>query len=478
MKVVTNSIAAMAVLLLLSACDSNDSDANFAAPPLPDPPANVNVQIVHAVANAPTVSVGNTGSTLVSGLGFKQSTGFQEVAVGTLTVEVDADVPGGQVNVIPATDIELVSETSYSVLAIGQVGSIDNPVAPLIISNPDEPVGVGNVRVEVVHAAPAAPPVDIHVTAPGDAIVPANAIAGGSTPFGANSGQIEVEAGDYRIRVALPGSTEPLFDSGTVTLPAGADLLVLAVENTVAGRYAEGAPPITLLVSDGQDTFEILDAATPAEVRVVHAVSDAPAVDVYINDPMAVNAPAITGLGYAEAFPVPVSAGADSYAALDAGTNNVLVTVADNPGAVAIPDTDLELSAGQQYSVYAAGTLATIGPFVREDDDRSIATEARVRIIHLAPSAGLVDIYVTAVGADIDNEDPVLEDVDFQADTGYLSLAGLSYDVTVTAADSKTVAIGPATVTLSDGGVYTAVARDPDPNVAGDSFGLILLDDF
>jgi hypothetical protein len=152
--------------------------------------------------------------------------------------------------------------------------------------------------------------------------------------------------------------------------------------------------------------------------------------------------------------------------------------VAGNKGAIAIPATDLDLAAGQQYSVYASGTLAAIEPFVTEDDDRSIATEARVRIIHLAPSAGLVDIYVTPVGADINNEDPTLEDVDFEADTGYLSLAGMSYDVTVTLAGTKTVAIGPATVTLSDGDVYTAVARDPDPNVVNDGFGLILLDDF
>jgi len=261
-------------------------------------------------------------------------------------------------------------------------------------------------------------------------------------------------------------------------LPAGADLLVVAVDNTVAGRDAVDAPPITLFVSDGQGTFEILDAATPAEVRVVHAVADAPTVDVYINDAMAMNAPTISGLGYKGVFPTPVVAGGDAYAALAAGTNNVLVTVADNAGAIAIPATDLELAAGQQYSVYASGTLATIMPFVTEDDDRSIGTEARVRVIHLAPSAGLVDVYVTAVGADINNENPTLEAVNFEADTGYLSLPGMAYDVTVTLAGTKTIAIGPATVALSDGGVYTAVARDPDPNVGNDPFGLILLDDF
>jgi hypothetical protein len=46
----------------------------------------------------------------------------------------------------------------------------------------------------------------------------------------------------------------------------------------------------------------------------------------------------------------------------------------------------------------------------------------------------------------------------------------------VTAAGTTTPAIGPATIALANGGIYTAIARDPLP---GDmDFGLILLDDF
>lgn len=462
-------LIAVASLLTLAACDSDNSEMTASMAQL---------QVVHAVANAPSVDVSDSSSTIVSGLEFKEATGFAPVPPGALAVQVDANLPGGQATVIPATNLDLVADMAYSVIAIGEFGSMTSPIAPLVISNPSTPVGAGNARVEVVHAAPNAPAVDIHVTGPSDPIVPADALAGGSTSFGANTGQVVVPAGDYRIRVTLPGSTTPVFDSGTVTLSAGVDLLVLAIENTVAGHSAPGAPPITLLVSDGRSASEILDEATPAEVRIVHAVPDAPPVDVYLDDPMAMNAPAITGLGYTDVVPSPVPSAADPYAAIEPGTTNVLVTVSGNPGAIAIPATDLDLAAGRQYTVYATGTLATIAPFVRVDDSRSVGTEARVRILHLAPSAGLVDVYVTPVGADIANEAPALQDIDFKDDTGYLSLAGGSYDVTVTLADTKTVAIGPATVTFSDGGVYTTVARDPDPNVVNDTFGLLLLDDF
>ena len=478
MKTPTKPFAVIAVALLLGACDNNDAPGFTPVTP-PGPTAEVQVQFIHAVANAPTVTIGNPVATFASGLAFKESTGFAPDNVGSLTVQIDADVPGGQVTVVPLTSVPLVADTTYSVLAIGEVGSMNNPIAPLVIANPDTPVTAGNVRVEVVHASPNAGNVDIYVTGPSDSLAPGMAIAGGDTPFGANSGPLEVPAGDYRIRVTAPMSQTPVFDSGTVALPAGADLLVVAVDNTVAGRRAVDAPPITLLVADGTGTFEILDANTPAEVRVVHAVSDVNLVDVYVNDPMAMNTPAIEDLDYPRVIPTPVAAGPDSYLALTAGTNNVLVTVADDPGIVAIPATDLDLAAGTQYTVYASGTLAGgIAPYITVDDDRSIATEAKTRIVHLSPAAGLVDIYVTAPGADIVPLDPTFEDVDFGDETGYVSLAGGTYDVTVTLANMKDPAIGPATITLSDGSVYTAVARDPDVDIAMDPFGLILLDDF
>jgi len=465
----------LAIVFTIAACDSPDDPIPGALNPL-EPRASV--RFFHAVPDAPDVNITVGGTVAAVELEFGEATSFSNLAVGTNAVTVDANVPGGTATVIGPADIAFDITNDYTIVAAGEVDAAGTPIAPIIVANPESAVGAGNVRVEVVHAAPNAPAVDIFVTAPGANLIGEMPIAGGATPFGANSGQIEVLAGDYQIRVTAPGSTMPLFDSGTIALAAGSDLMVVAMDNT-----GPGSAPITLAVSGGITSFQILDVDTPAEVRVVHAVPDLNGVDVYVNDAMAMGMPAIPGLDFPGVVPAPVPADSDTFIEFAPGDLNVLVTVAGQPGIIGIPATDIPLEAGQQYTIFASNTLgAGIEAYITEDDTRAIATEARTRIIHLAPSAGLVDIYVTAPMADITNLDPTFEDIDFGDETGYVRLPGDDYDVTVTLADTKTAAIGPATISLEAGGVYTAVARDPDgfapittnPN----GFGLILLDDF
>ncbi len=110
------------------------------------------------------------------------------------------------------------------------------------------------------------------------------------------------------------------------------------------------------------------------------------------------------------------------------------------------------------------------------DDRRRVATQAKVRILHAAPSAGAVDLFVLAPGASLATASPAFTDVAFKADTGYVSLAAGSYDVVVTPTGTRMPAIGPARITVANGGVYTLAARDAVGG--GAPLGVILLDDF
>ena len=435
MKIFRQALVAIAALGL-AACDSS-SDAVA----LPNTTVDTfNLQVLHASPDAPPVNILVNGNTVASGADFKDGTAQSELpAVGPYTIEVQGILAGGATtSVIGPVNLTFDANTTNTIVAVDTVANI----APLIFEQPRTPVAAGNARVAVLHAAPAAPQVDIFVTAPGASLagmMPTATLAFGDAP----AGPLEVPAADYQIRITAAGdATAVVYDSGTIALADGSDLFIAAVENT-----GPGASPVSLVALTGSGSLEIADATTPAVARVYHASPDAPSVDIVVNDNFA--APLVDDLSFGD--PAAVAAvPADSY--------NIKASALD--GAVIAIDADLTLDAGETYDVLAIDNLAAIRPLVLNDDPREVATYARVRIIHASPSAGNVDIYVTAPGTDINNANPTLTDVPFEANTGYLALDAGDYEVTVTATGSKMAAIGPAPLNLLGSDVLTIAAVD------------------
>jgi hypothetical protein len=438
-------------MFMLAACDSDDDFTPAVVPDTP-PAATLKVQVLHGSPDAPAVNVLVDGGEVLGDVDYKIGSSQLTLDEGTYTIQVDGILPGGDATVIGPVDLDLAGDTIYTIAAVNDVAAIE----PVVISQPDTAVSAGAARLFVLHGAAAAPQVDVFVTAPGADLAASAPV--GTFSFKEIIGPAEVTAGDYQIRVTAAGdSSAVVFDSGTVTLTDGDDLTIAAVPNT-----SGGAAPISLVALNGAGSLEILDVNTPTSLQVIHASPDAPAVDIVVNGGVLV-----PGLAFPDAT---------GFVETPGDTYNVAVTVAGNPGAVAIGPVDLDLTPGVRYSVFAVGELAAIEPLILTDDPRRVATNAKVRIVHASPTAADVDIYVTAVGADINAQEPTLENVPFKANTGFLALAAGDYDVTVTPTGTKTAAIGPATISVSDGGIYTAVARDPLPGEA--EFGLIVLDDF
>jgi hypothetical protein len=449
---------------LLAACGGDDDDNGSAA--------QAEVRAIHASSNAPDVNITFDGDVAVEDLAFATASDSLGVDPGTFAVTVDAITPNGDTQVITA-DVPLEADQETTIIALGNVGgSGDLALAPLVVTAPDADPAAGEVRVQVVHASAAAAasgPLDVYVTAPADVLADADPI--GTFGFKENLGPLTVPAADYRIRVTPENDTGTVvFDSGTVSLSGGADLVISAIDSV----GPESAPVRLLVAPEGADSFLLLDDDAEAAVGVGHLSADTPNVDVALDGNF--SPPAF------ENVPFP---SVTDFAEVPAGTYDIDIATTGNTASALGADA-VELAAGERYTGYAVGLLGgspSLELIFSEDDIRSVATEARLRVIHAASQVpttdGAVDIYLTPEGtqaADLATIDPTIEDFLYKDISAFLSVAPATYEVFVTPADTNMAAIGPVTVTLDAGDVTTAIAHD-DENDVGGSFALLPVDE-
>lgn len=441
-------IAALSLVVFTACNDSNNNDVSI---------PKASVAVLHASPDAPKVDVLVNDDTVLEAVDFTEGSELLTLASDTYTIAVDGILPGDErTTVIGPVDLPFDANTRYVIIAANSLEMIE----PIVVTADVTGVASDQVRVQVVHATASAPEVDVYVTAPDADINDTEPL--GTFGYKGDLGPVEVPADNYQVRVTLKDTKNVLFDSGSVPLTGGSDLVIAAVKNTKVG---DGYAPIQLVVLDGTTSSVITDKNTPAFVRVIHDSPDAPPVDIIVNNNF--NEPLVEDFGYTDFTP---------YVNVASGTYNIKVAVADTQNAVI--DANVTFEKGSMQSVYAVNEVAEIEPLILHDDNRSVATEAKVRLVHGSPTAGTVDIYVTAPDANISNVEPAFSGIQFKDETGYVSLAEGDYQVRVTPTGSKDAVIDTGALSLSTGGIYTAVARDATMNEEDGTFGLILLDDF
>jgi hypothetical protein len=178
---------------------------------------------------------------------------------------------------------------------------------------------------------------------------------------------------------------------------------------------------------------------------VVHASPDAPNVDVYVDsNVVAQNVPYATASQYLDA-----SSGTHTIKITPAGSTTAVTSVSQN------------FTSKTDYTALAVGDVSNISILALQDDNTAPASgQIKLRVVHASPSAGPVDIYVTAPGTDINTETPTLTNVPFKGVSQYLAVPAGSYEVRVTPTGTKVVAIDSGTVALTAGQIRTAVALD------------------
>jgi hypothetical protein len=182
----------------------------------------------------------------------------------------------------------------------------------------------GNACLNVVHASPDAPAVDVYVD---------GAKALGDLAFGTASGWVALPAGEHQIQVTAAGAEiETAVIDADVTLDDGAAYEVAAI-----GLLAEIEPQVH------QVNLSAIGAEDEpmSRVRVVHASPDAPAVDVAVKGGDVL----IENLAFPEASDyLSVPAASYDLEVRPTGTTDVAL---DLPG--------VEFEAGMVYTIYAIG---------------------------------------------------------------------------------------------------------------------------
>jgi hypothetical protein len=208
-----------------------------------------------------------------------------------------------------------------------------------------------------------------------------------------------------------------------------------------------------------------------ARVRFVNVITDTTRgrVNVTLEGvPIGVNV--TDTLSCPACLPAPSTA---RYAPVYAGGRSfVLKRTADT--SVTVATLAFDAVANADHSVYAAGGAggtAITSLVTRDTNSVPAAGQARVRVVHLSPTAGPVDVFVTAPGADLATATPTIANLPVRGVSGYLTPAAGTYQVrvvpagTAPAARAANVAINVASLALAAGANRTIVTTDR--NVGG-----------
>ena len=390
------------------------------------------VSVVHASPDAPNVDIYVNGELALSNLGFGWWSNWLALPAGEYQVQVTATGEPIETAVIDAT-LLLEEGTAYQVAATGFVAEITPQVFEIDLAE----MADGSARVQVMHAVPDAPEVDIALTG-GDVLVEGLA-------FPMASDALDVPAGAYDLEVRVSGTEDVVLPLAGTELNANMLYQVYAIGSAEAGEIAPFVIA-TELVSAESSMMSVEGCAailgigmdSDACLNVIHASPDAPNVDVWVN-----GEPALTDVAFQDF---------SGWLALPAGEYHVVVTPTGETADAAVIDATLTLEAGVAYHVAAVGTVAEIQPAVIEADLSATTDDgARVRVIHASPDAPAVDIALT-------DGDVLIPNLAFGAASDYLEVPAGSYDLEVRVAGTTDVALALPGTALDGNMLYDVIA--------------------
>ena len=211
----------------------------------------------------------------------------------------------------------------------------------------------------------------------------------------------------------------------------------------------------------------IVSSTPQAHVRIINATPDAPRLDLYQDsNALAFNLDFGTVTSYIQLAP-----GAYNITANTAGTRQVLSAAKTT------------FTTAGQYTVLIGNNAASLQQLILADQSQPAPPgQTALRFINQATHAGAVDIYLVPAGQKLSSVAPLVTNISFGANTGYLNIPAATDSLAIlpagTIPSSTTLAAyaGPQ-VTYSPGAARTVILIDP-PQASTPGIRVISANDF
>lgn len=328
-------------------------------------------------------------------------------------------------------------------------------IVPLIFERPPFATTNSGAEFSIVHAAEAAPSVDIYLEPSGTDLATVSPRA--TLGFRDRQAPIGAAAGDYVITITAPGDrANVLFTSTTLTLPAGQSVALVIVSGAGSGVSD------FFVIAASETASSAVDTNAGSAVRVINGVGDRLARDIYLNGDF--TAPAIPAVGFGTGTDfTPFAAGVATFAVTPQGNASVVER-----------EIVQGLADGTIYDFVLAGDASAVTATVLPDNRRTIRNVGRLQIINLLNAYEVVDVFVLPPGNDIGGFLPTFQ-LGRPGASGRTPFPVGDVEFTVRDTIAGTVLLGPRSLSLPAAGIYTIVLIDgPD----GTTPELLLLDDF
>lgn len=207
-----------------------------------EPGETSQIRVLHLGVGAPAVDVfANGEGPVFTDLAFRNSTAYADVPAGDYTFDVSVAGTPVEDAVITVGPLPLDPATAYTAIAIGDIAQ-EGETGLQVIAIVDDAAGIdpANVRITVIHAAPAVGEVDIwEITGEPIALLE-------NVPYAASAGLDDIPAGPLEIGVDVDDDANP-----DVTFSVDASGLGGQQVNVYANNDEAGAVVLVAQLADG-----------------------------------------------------------------------------------------------------------------------------------------------------------------------------------------------------------------------------------